>query len=81
MLLEQAAREEEGDTRAIGGSVGGVCATGAVETPAVEGSDIPGLLGLAALTNRRAVLDMVNKQLHFLVPGDFNTKQFLPPGS
>ena len=61
--------------------------SGTFETPIVGGnnegedSELPGLLGLMSLTNRRGVLDFVNKQLHFLGPGDFDLKTALPPGT
>ena len=42
---------------------------------------LPGLLGLASLENRRAILDLVNHELHFLGPGDFNLEQALPSGT
>ena len=48
-------------------------------TPVVAGSELPGLLGLKTMRNNRAVLDMVNLQLHFCGPADINLT--LPPGT
>jgi hypothetical protein len=48
-------------------------------TPVVANSELPGLLGLKTMRNNRAVLDMVNLQLHFCGPSDINLT--LPPGT
>ena len=51
------------------------------DTPTMRDSMLPGLLGLTSMKQRRAILDMVNNQLHFLGPGDFDLLQALPPGT
>ena len=33
------------------------------------------------MQRKRAILDMVNNQLHFLGPGDFRLQDVLPPGT
>ena len=53
--------------------------TGSFTTPVVANSELPGLLGLKTMRNNRAVLDMVNLQLHFCGPSDINLT--LPPGT
>ena len=52
---------------------------GTFESPCVPHSELPALLGLASMSNNRAVLDMVSNQLHFCGPGD--VKLTLPPGT
>ena len=59
----------------------GTFQTGNFETPSVAHSELPGLMGLTSLTNRRAVIDFVTKQMHFLGPGDCDLASVLPPGS
>jgi len=59
---------------------GSVC-SGTFETPAVKNSPLPSLLGLASLTNRRAVLDLQKKMLYFLGPGDYTLADAMPPGT
>ena len=55
--------------------------TGSFTTPVVAESELPGLLhlGFKTMRNNRAVLDMVNLQLHFCGPADINLT--LPPGT
>ena len=53
--------------------------TGSSTTPVVANSELPGLLGLKTMRNNRAVLDMVNLQLHFCGPSDINLT--MPPGT
>ena len=53
--------------------------TGSFTTPVVAGSELPGLLGFKTMRNNRAVLDMVNLQLHFCGPANINLT--LPPGT
>jgi hypothetical protein len=48
-------------------------------TPVVANSELPGLSGLKTMRNNRAVLDMVNLQLHFCGPSDINLT--LPSGT
>ena len=40
---------------------------GKVIIPTVSGSDLPGLLGLAALRKNRGILDLNTMDLHFAV--------------
>ena len=55
--------------------------SGSFETATVRKSGLPGIIGLASLTNRRAILDMNTKQLHFCGPGDYDLVKMLPPGT
>ena len=57
----------------------GTTVTGSFTTPVVAGSELPGLLGFKTMRDNRAVLDMVNLQLHFCGPADINLT--LPPGT
>ena len=54
---------------------------GKLNTPAVANSDLPGLLGLTALRDNRAVLDFTTLKLHFCGPGDVRMTEALPPGT
>jgi len=54
---------------------------GTVTTATVPNSDLPGLLGLAALRNNRAILDFNSLKLYFLGPGDYNLENSTPPGT
>ena len=45
---------------------------GSFTIPVVADSEPPGMLGLKTERNNRAVLDMVNLQLHFCGPADIN---------
>ena len=54
---------------------------GELKTPAVQDSDLPGLLGLSALRRNRAIIDFTTLKLHFLGPGDITVEKALPPGS
>ena len=56
-------------------------AIGKLVTPTVSKSDLPGLLGLAALTKNRAILDFNTMELHFCGPGDYDLGKALPPGT
>ena len=47
--------------RTLGGQT---VSPGTFVTPAIQGSDVPGLLGLASLRSNRAVLDCNTMQLH-----------------
>ena len=49
--------------------------------PSIRGSQLPGLLGLKALTSNRAILDCVTKRLYFLGPGNYDLMQILPAGT
>ena len=57
----------------------GSVATGTFTSPVVRQSACPALLGLRALTENRALLDLGKKQLHFLGEGEATI--VLPPGS
>ena len=52
---------------------------GTFEAPIVGNSMLPGLLGLESLCSSRAVLDMVNMQLHLLGPADWRPE--MPSGT
>ena len=54
---------------------------GNLQIPAVSNSDLPGLLGLTALRNNRAILDFNTLQLHFCGPGDYKLEKEVPPGT
>jgi len=49
--------------------------------PVVPNSQLPGLLGLQSMRDRRTVLDLSTLQCHFLGPGDCNLLPLLPPGT
>ena len=49
--------------------------------PAVQNSDLPGLLGLASLRDLRVILDLNKLTLHFCGPGDYDLEKSLPPGT
>ena len=53
--------------------------TGSFATPIAAESELPGLLGFKTMRDDRAVLDMVNLQLHICGPADINLT--LPPGT
>ena len=48
-------------------------------TPTVSSSDLPGLLGLAALRRNNAVLDFQTLKLHVCGPGGSQFEKHLPP--
>ena len=50
-------------------------------TPAIPGSDVPCLLGLASLRANRALLDCSTTQLHLCGPGEYDLAALLPPGT
>ena len=56
-------------------------AMGKLLIPTVSGSDLPGLLGLAALRKNRGILDFNTMDLHFCGPGDYDLLKALPPGT
>ena len=60
---------------------GGEAVQAVMNIPAVAKSDLPGLLGLTALKNNRAVLDFTTMKLHFCGPGDIEMPKALPPGT
>ena len=49
--------------------------------PTVSQSDLPGLLGLAALRKNRGILDFNTMELHFCGPGEYDLIKALPPGT
>ena len=54
---------------------------GELNTPAVQDSDMPGLLGRQSLHDNRAVWDFVTDRLYFMGPGDYDLSRALPPGT
>ena len=60
---------------------GSSVAMGQIVTPTVSGSELPGLLGLSALRNNRAVLDFQTLELHFCGPGDYDLAKGMPAGT
>ena len=54
---------------------------GNINVPAVTNSDLPGLLGLEALRENRAVLDFTTNRLYFCGPGNINIERAVPPGT
>ena len=50
-------------------------------TPAVENSDLPGLLGLQAMRDHRVVLDLQKLKMYFAGPGDYDMDKAFPPGT
>jgi hypothetical protein len=59
----------------------GECHEGCFETPCVQESEVPGLLGLTSLIGNRGVLDFNTLQLHFCGPGEYDLLPILPPGT
>ena len=59
----------------------GEFSSGNYETPIVENSDLPGILGLTSLTKLRALIDLTTNQVHFLGPDNCDLKSVLPPGT
>ena len=57
----------------------GSVSAGTYTSPVVTQSACPALLGLRALEQNRAILDLSKKQLHFMGPGE--PTLILPPGS
>ena len=54
---------------------------GTFELPVVPNSQIPGLIGLASLVDKRGVLDLINKRLYFVGEGDCDLLAAMPPGT
>ena len=50
-------------------------------TPAVENSDLPGLLGLQAMRDHRVVLDLQKLKMYFAGPGEYDMSKALPSGT
>ena len=61
--------------------VGGQRSLGELTIPAVQNSEMPGLLGGQALRNNRCLWDFTTDKLYFLGPGDYNLERALPPGT
>ena len=64
--------------RSLGGQT---VSPGTLITPAIPGSDVPGLLGLASLRSNRTILDCNTMQLHLCGPGEYDLSTTLPPGT
>ena len=47
--------------------------------PFLPGSEIPALLGLESMEEKRTVLDLVNRKMYLMGPGEFTIQA--PPGS
>jgi hypothetical protein len=60
---------------------GQTASVGCVAAPTVSNSDLPGLLGLAALRMNRAKLDFSILKLFFCGPGDYDLPRGMPPGA
>ena len=61
--------------------IDGTCSTGTLDIPTIDGSNLPGLLGLNSLTKRRAVIDCVTRKMYFMGPGDHNLEEAMPSGT
>ena len=59
----------------------GTKVTGQFTVPAVQYSDLPGLLGLNTLIKNRAVIDFSTLKMYFCGPGDMKLEKELPPGT
>ena len=55
--------------------------SGTLNVPTVSNSELPGLLGLTAMKNNRAILDCNTNKLYFLGPGDYDLDKMMPPGT
>ena len=55
--------------------------SGTLKVPTVSNSELPGLLGLTALKNNRAIIDCNTNKLYFLGPGDYDLDKAMPPGT
>jgi hypothetical protein len=62
-------------------SINGECSSGTFDMPTVKNSNLPGLLGLTSLTNRRSVIDCTTKTLYFLGPDDYDLSTSMPAGT
>jgi len=54
---------------------------GTFQIPTVPNSELPGLLGLQSMRERKTILDLHNLQIHFLGPADYDLSTNLPPGT
>ena len=54
---------------------------GVLKVPAVEDSDLPGLMGLKALKKNKAILDFNTLTLYFCSDTQYNLEKSLPKGS
>ena len=54
---------------------------GEITLPAVQGSDMPGLLGNQSLIDNKAIWDFENMKLYFVGPGEYDLEKALPPGT
>ena len=55
--------------------------SGTLKVPTVSNSELPGLLGLTALKNNRAIIDCNTNKLYFLGPGDYDLDKAMPAGT
>ena len=54
---------------------------GTFTTPVIKNSDLPGLLGLNALEQKRAIIDHQTNTLYFLGQGPYDLSKAMPPGT
>ena len=54
---------------------------GTFTVPIVQNSDLPGLIGLRSMQERKTILDMHTLKIHFLGPGDYDISPILPRGT
>ena len=54
---------------------------GILKVPAVQDSDLPGLMGLTALRKNRAILDFNTQTLYFCGEAQYNLEEMLPQGT
>ena len=54
---------------------------GEISLPAVQNSDMPGLLGNQSLIDNNAIWDFKNMKLYFTGPGEYDLLRALPPGT
>eukprot|EP00974_Lingulodinium_polyedra_P060590 5841204-Lingulodinium_polyedra.AAC.1 len=64
-------KQSDNDTKCLGN----------LAVPSVPNSDLPGLLGLAALRKHRAVLDSNTLKLYFCGPGEYDMDRAVPVGT
>ena len=54
---------------------------GTIDLPAVQNSDMPGLLGNESLIKNKAIWDFDNMKMYFVGPGEYDLLRALPPGT
>ena len=57
------------------------CTLARMKIPTIANSDLPLLLGLAALRKTRAIFDLNTLKIYFAGPGDYDLEKSLPPGT